>query len=79
MADNKSPVFIERSIQDEEEGENNHYNYYLYRNHDEENFQDDHHIPYWILALIGTFVAALVILPNILTINKKKRRIDKSE
>ena len=39
--------------------------------HDEE---DDHHVPLSILALVGLFVAVLIVLPNILGAKRRDKR-----
>ena len=45
-----------------------------YNHHDHDD--DDHHVPLWILALVGSFVAVLIVLPNILG---AKKRVDKQD
>ena len=37
---------------------------------------DDHHVPLWILSLIGIFVAILVLLPNIWFANRRPVKED---
>lgn len=32
---------------------------------DEDVIEDSHHVPLWILFLIGVFVAVLILLPNV--------------
>ena len=45
--------------------------------HHDEHHDDDHHVPLWILALVGSFVAVLIVLPNILA--AKNKRVEKQD
>lgn len=52
----------------EGEGDNNYYRELL-------EHHDENHVPIWILAIVGVFVAILIVLPNIWS----AKRADKIE
>ena len=53
---------------DGQEGDGSYYHHQ--DEHDHHDHDEDHHVPLWILALIGSVVAILIVLPNILVLKR---------